>query len=743
MAQSYNSFARAFESALGNVTRAQDAALKREALKVQTRAARFGLEADQANRAISFLDSIDGFMDLNAETGLYELGEGYLEAFQKMNPNTRQYILNTNTSLNEYINTNVREGSGVEQGEIGGPIVINKNKQGKPLVPTSLTDRRAEAEASGNADALAAVDKDINDWISSGKSVVMVPLKRKDGKFSFFTRNRTDREDDNTLLLSGAEFGSLLQGRINQLYTAINPTASRKAQAFSDPDIQQTLGITGTGTAGVTTDSLMDEIQITGQQAYNSIDNPNSQLRGADQSEGLQSATALIQKGISADKLAKWNDYKAAGATKTSSIEGVSDADLLRGLQPGGQYDFFNLSADEQREVLTRLGGNALSGRIGVDKKAQDSLLASGNVPLRRYTDTVKKDKRSRPQSTTVIELERRAPQTITQGGVTYTAAPGSTTLTKQQFMDGIDMSEYPDLSKITTKKAALDLVNSGNLQSFMSDELIASYKIALQNAGVNSGESFNQAVEDKKIQNPFLASLVVANALAGPETTESDIRSLAINLVNNIKTGDPSVDSGELVQFARQNIDTRQAFLNYRKDLSDDAREAQDEALNTLAGALDAAIKNPFDADGGASPEYELARTELDAVLNDIPDNQDKLGILKNSTGNGQRIFQKVKTLVSKSAYNKLAQNFNFFTADFWGDIPAPEDSNAFAQAFENMAWRVNAKGEPIELVTVETFGGQLTEAEESLSAQQIQNAVGPTDYAILLRVLPVLNPQ
>ena len=759
MAQSYNSFSRAFESALGNVTRAQDAALKREALTVQTQAARFGLEANQANRAISFLDSIDGFMDLNAETGLYELGEGYLEAFQKMNPNTRQYILNTNTSLNEYINTNVREGSSVEKGEIGGPIVINKNKQGKPLVPTSLTDRRAEAEASGNADALAAVDKDINDWISSGKSVVMVPLKRKDGKFSFFTRNRTDREDDNTLLLSGAEFGSLLQGRVNQLYTAINPTMSRKAQAFSQPDIQQALGITGTGTAGVTTDTVMDDIQITGQQAYNAIDNPESDIRGADQSEGLQAANALIQKGISADKLAKWNDYKAAGANQTSSIAGVSDVELLRGIQSGGQYDFYNLSADEQREVLRRLGGNALGSRVGLNKKLQDELRNSGNVPMRRTTtDSV--DKRAINQYRAqfggdVIDLSddevaERIRQSTSPRFKKYQTPrteigleTDASALTKEQFMDGIDMSQYPDLSKVTTKKAALDLVNSGNLQSFMSDDLVASYKIALQNAGVNSGESFKQAVEDKKIQNPFLASLVVASALAGPETTESDVRSLATSLVNNIKTGDPSVDSGELVQFARQSIDTRQAFLNYRKDLSDDAREAQNEALDTLADALDEAIKNPFDADGGASPEYELARTELDAVLNDIPDNQDKLGILKNSTGNGQRIFQKVKTLVSKSAYNKLAQNFNFFTADFWGDIPAPEDTNAFAQAFENMAWRVDAKGEPIELVTVETFGGQLTEAEKSLSAQQIQNAVGPTDYAILLRVLPVLNPQ
>ena len=745
MAQSYNSFAKAFESALGNVSRAQDAALKREALKTQTEIAEFGLDTNKANRAISFLDSIDGFMDFKIGSGTYELGENYLEAFQKMDPNTRQYLLNANTSINQYINTNVRDGSGIERGEVGGPIVINKNKQGKPLVPTSLTDRRAEAEASGNADALAAVDKDINDWISSGKSVVMVPLKRKDGKFSFFTRNRTDREDDNTLLLSGAEFGSLLQGRINQLYTAINPTMSRKAQAFSQPDIQEALGTVGTGTDGVTTDTVMDEIRITGQQAYNAIDNPNSQIRGADQSEGLQSAIALMQKGISADKLAKWNDYKAAGTTQTSSIEGVSDADLLKGLQPGGQYDFFNLSADEQREVLTRLGANALGGRIGVDQKAQDSLLASGNVPLRRYTDTVnvKQGKRTRPQSTTVIELERQAPQTITQGGVTYTAAPGSTNLTQQQFMDGIDMSQYPDLSKITTKKAALDLVNSGNLQSFMSDELIASYKIALQNAGVNSGESFNQAVEDKKVQNPFLASLVVASALAGPETTESDVRSLATSLVNNIKTGDPSVDSGELVQAARQNIDTRQAFLNYRKELSDDAREAQDEALDNLVTALDEAIDDPSDAEGGASSAYRIARTEIDAFLNDIPDNYDKLGILKNSTGKRQRVFQKVKTLVSESAYNKLKQNSNFFTADFWGDIAAPENSDDFANAFENMAWRVKADGTPIELVTVESFGGQLTEAEESLSAQQLQNAVGPTDYAILLRVIPVLNPQ
>jgi len=745
MAQSYNSFAKAFESALGNVSRAQDAALKREALKTQTEIAEFGLDANKANREISFLDSIDGFMDLNAETGLYELGEGYLEAFQNMDPRTRQYVLNTNTSLNQYINTKAREGSGVEQGEVGGPIVINKNKQGKPLVPTSLTDRRAEAEASGNADALAAADKDINDWISGGKSVVMVPLKRKDGKFSFFTRNRTDREDDNTLLLSGAEFGSLLQGRVNQLYTAINPTMSRKAQALSQPDIQQTLGVTGTGTDGVTTDTLMDDVRVTGQEAYNAIDNPNSQIRGADQSVGLQSATALIQKGISADKLEKWNDYKAAGTTQTSSIEGVSDVDLLKGLQPGGQYDFFKLSADEQREVLSKLGGNTLGGRIGVNKKAQDNLLTSGNVPLRRYTDTVnvKKGKRTVPQSTSVVELERQAPQTITQGGVTYTADPGSTNLTQQQFMDGIDMSQYPDLSKVTTKKAALDLVNSGKLTDFMSDDLVASYKIALQNAGVNSGESFKQAVADKKVQNPFLASLVVASALAGPETTESDVRNLATSLVNNIKTGDPSVDSGELLQAARQNIDTRQAFLNYRKDLSKDAKEAQDETLDNLVTTLDAAIADLSDEDGGASSAYRIARTEIDAFLNDIPDNLDKLGILKNSTGKGQRVFQKVKTLVSESAYNKLDQNFNFFSADFWGDIPAPKNSDAFANAFENMAWRVDAKGTPIELVTVETFGGQLTEAEQSLSAQRIENAVGPTDYAILLRVLPVLNPQ
>tara|TARA_Y100001937_G_C7132634_1_gene338331 strand:+ start:1898 stop:4201 length:2304 start_codon:yes stop_codon:yes gene_type:complete len=761
MAQSYNSFARAFESALGNVTRAQDAALKREALTVQTQAARFGLEANQANRAISFLDSIDGFMDLNAETGLYELGEGYLEAFQKMNPNTRQYILNTNTSLNEYINTKVREGSGVEQGEIGGPIVINKNKQGKPLVPTSLTDRRAEAEASGNADALAAVDKDINDWISSGKSVVMVPLKRKDGKFSFFTRNRTDREDDNTLLLSGAEFGSLLQGRINQLYTAINPTASRKAQAFSDPDIQQALGITGTGTAGVTTDTVMDDIQITGQQAYNSIDNPNSQLRGADQSEGLQSATALIQKGISADKLAKWNDYKAAGANQTSSIAGVSDVELLRGIQSGGQYDFYNLSADEQREVLRRLGGNALGSRVGLNKKLQDELRNSGNVPMRRTTtDSV--DKRAINQYRAqfggdVIDLSddevaERIRQSTSPRFKKYQTPrteigleTDASALTKEQFMDGIDMSQYPDLSKVTTKKAALDLVNSGNLQSFMSDDLVASYKIALQNAGVNSGESFNQAVEDKKIQNPFLASLVVANALAGPETTESDVRSLATSLVNNIKTGDPSVDSGELLQLAEGISTTRNDFLKWKSEQSSDYLDDLKDKTADISDQWDnfqLAFK-----DGDPQNTYTNALSSTLGLLDELKQNgySDTLIALKTVD---PTLTRKVGDGISRAIYQQLGSNWNIFTKDFWGDIPAPNDPAALGGYMERLAFRKDARGRVVELVrTKNVIGGRkgtiMVEAEGSANMQTVVDRLNPETLNILKRFIPTLGPE
>lgn len=769
MARSYSSFANAFDSALGNVTRAQDAAIKRKLLSEQIQAASFANDQNIAARELANLQA-NGLIELNPETGTYDLTGDALGKFFSSDQRTRDYVFNFNTNLNKYIETNV--GEGLQAGKIGNPMPLVNNKKGERLVPTSLLRNLEIAQESGNQSSIDQATQAIEAWRdpSNTNPVYMIPIERKDGKFSFFTRDRTDRADDQTLLITGSELGTLLQGRINSIYTAINPTASRSAMTLSQDDVQQTLGITGTGSQGVTTDTLMD--QLSGQSAFNTVDDPNSKLSGADQSDALSNAVGLLQQGINDDILRQWDEYQASGSTQPSVLpassgykgqipDGITNSELLKEMMPGGKYDFYTLNAEDQREVLNRLGGNALGARIGLNKKLQDELRNSGNVPVRKVeTDSV--DKRAINQyraqfGGAVINMtdDEVAEQIRKSNSPRFAKYKQPRTeiklddsgqdLTKAQFIDGVDMSQYPDLSKVTSKQTAMELINSGNLQSFMSDDLIAKYKTKLEEENVTDATSFNKAVQERRIENPYIASLVIANAIAGPDTSDADVQNLATSLVNNIMTGDPGTDSGDLVQIADRVITTRNDFLKWRAEQSteylDDLKD-QTADISKQWDNFQLAFK-----DGDPQNTYTNALSSTLGLLDQLKQNgySDTLVALKNLD---PTLTRKVGDGISRAIYQQLGSNWNVFTKDFWGDIPAPNDPAALGGYMERLAFRKNADGEIVELVrTKNVIGGKrgtiMVESEGSADMQTVVDRLNPETLNILKRFIPTLGPE
>jgi len=318
------------------------------------------------------------------------------------------------------------------------------------------------------------------------------------------------------------------------------------------------------------------------------------------------------------------------------------------------------------------------------------------------------------------------------------------------------DFPETPDLTGITTKEQALELLDSGTLSSLLTEDVITKSRNLLQEQGITDSQSFNQAVQEGKIKDPFVHSLIIANAIAGPGGTQSNIRAQAIELFNNIKTGDPKAGPESLVMRTQQNRQLEQTYrdwLSTQNKASIDRFEGKLETANT---SIDAAI----DAFGAENFQQQYAKAEADILgaLAEIPLSDEMrekgadLGLLRKL--GGESTFQRVRSLISGMVYTGgvLDSEPNFFYGipirqfdkGFWGDILAADDPGGFANYADRLAWRTDSEGKPVELVVVNRVGGRTFESEEGIDYGRLERKMGPKQMRILRLVIPPLtNPN
>jgi len=670
------------------------------------------IATDRARADIALTDLIDKqIVALNPDTGKYSITEEGLDKFYSLSPETQKSLFNLDTELNTYATK-----YGKEKGEIDAPQIRTTGIEGKQLLPTSLEGASEEEKAA-----------------FAGNPVYFFPIKKKSGVFSILTRGRSDAaEDDQGIALSGSELGALIEARANRLDVLRNPEAARAQRTFAQQ--AGALSAQGTGQAGTTYDAIMD--------VYNSIDQ-DQQISGSEvQTQALGEVLGIIKQGFGATKQQRLDEAnKNIAAPSQPVVEPMKPADATK-----VTFDeFFNMSAEEQRAVV-KASPNYAASKLGVNKKLRDQLEQSGQVPLRRNQppeipqEEIENYRRlAGGRAASDEEIKEQIKRTNKKYQQPTIGLAEEVVSTEPEAPVQIDTSDFPDLAGIKTEAQALDLLNSGKLDNLITPDLLSQARSILEKEGVTDTPSFQKAVEEKRIQDPYVFSLIIANSIAGPSATQTQTAAIAQNLFNNIKTGDPTAGPRQLVADTAALFKNRTDFLKYYKDQSKDYKDNFTKVANDVDKQFDAAIKALSDEDANLEGLSQVALTSLDGLLGLLPPGSDRLRGLKIARPG---TFKKVSSLIAGQIYKELEDsNLNIFTKDFWGDIPAPDDQNKFAQYMDRLAWRVDSEGNPVELVAVNYVGGGVkVESESSLPRSAVEAALGPNEFNFLLRTVSVL---
>lgn len=673
------------------------------------------IATDRARADIAITDLIDKqIVALNPETGKYSITEEGLDKFYSLSPEAQNSLFNLGTELNTYATK-----YGKEKGEIGAPQIRTTGVGGKQLLPTSLEGASEEEKAA-----------------FAGNPVYFFPIKKKSGVFSILTRGRSDaKEDDQGIALSGSELGALIEARANRLDVLRNPEAARAQRTFAQQ--AGALSAQGTGQAGTTYDTLMD--------VFSGIDQ-DQQISGSGvQTEALGEVLGIIKQGFGATKQQRLDEAnKNIAAPSQPVVEPMRPADAVK-----VTFDeFFNMSAEEQRAVV-KASPNYAASKLGVNKNLREQLEQSGQVPLRRNQppeipqEEIENYRRlAGGRAASDEEIKEQIKRTNKKYQKPTIGLAEEVVSTEPETPVQIDTSDFPDLANIKTEAQALDLLNSGKLDNLITPDLLSQARSVLEKEGVTDTPSFQKAVEEKRIQDPYVFSLIIANSIAGPSATQTQTANIAQNLFNNIKTGDPAAGPRQLVSDASVMVKNRTDYLKWRQGQSKEKLDALRENIIKVGDEWDEVQKSFSKKD---STDYEnnfvVALTSTEGLFDELEaqGQDDPLIFLKNTIG--QSTYRKILNGMSRAAHRELNGNWNIFTKDFWGDIPASNDVNALANAVDTMAIRVDSAGNPVEFVRIKREGGKLVETEGSAPALEIANKL-PSTYNFLLRILPTITP-
>ena len=709
--------------------------LKNKGQRILNEGAQMDLNTKQANQNLALMETF-GVVKLNEDTARYELTDNFYEAYQKIPEGERGAIFNGDSLFGAYTDKDGKK----KMGELGSAITVEKK------VPTSMKDENGDPTEEGKQ------------FLASGQKGIIIPTKREDGMFSFLTRNRSaDESDDEGIVLSPAEFGGLMEFRANKLNVLSDANRARAGNLVSQQ--AENLQGQGMGSSDITVDDQLDMIynqadsdeNIAGtgsqtdvlggllEQWKNKIGEErqsilNAQTQNAAPRQGqigieFKKEKEEFFKKVNLDKinrnteltlLRNTGDFKKLLPNIQTVIDG--DFDPTKGGQPTKTALFNFWATKEGNEGKPRMGKDWQT--VQNDPKQMADLAAE-------YLPAVK-------QQLSDAGYDLKYLEDFVSGDAKGVTAPT------------VEFPEYPDLSNITSKEEALELLDSGKMDNLLTPELIAEAQKKLTDEGVTDAKSFKEAVKEDRIKNPYAYATIMAMYMApAGKASPSDTTVQRNEIFNLLATDDPSQTKKGLVARQESIANTRATIAKNLSEAGKARREEIKAERTELRKNLDTALLSISNTgkkakDGNVAGDYKVAITSLLGVI----DMYEDIGTMTNTPIDGARALQavdkptftKAKELISSAADTEVKDTNWPFSSDFWGDLftRSGDKDSLFKLNFDNLAVIRDSKTRAKKIVAIQTDGTYRIEADQSTSAFNLQETLSPEVYNILLRILP-----
>ena len=537
--------------------------LKNKGQRILNENAQMDLDTKQANQNLALMETF-GVVKLNEDTARYELTDNFYEAYQKIPEGERGAIFNGDSLFGAYTDKDGKK----KMGELGSAITVEKK------VPTSMKDKNGDPTEEGKQ------------FLASGQKGIIIPTKREDGMFSFLTRNRSaDESDDEGIVLSPAEFGGLMEFRANKLNVLSDANRARAGNLVSQQ--AENLQGQGMGSSDITVDDQLDMIynqadsdeNIAGtgsqtdvlggllEQWKNKIGEErqsilNAQTQNAAPRQGqigieFKKEKEEFFKKVNLDKinrnteltlLRNTGDFKKLLPNIQTVIDG--DFDPTKGGQPTKTALFNFWATKEGNEGKPRMGKDWQT--VQNDPKQMADLAAE-------YLPAVK-------QQLSDAGYDLKYLEDFVSGDAKGVTAPA------------VEFPEYPDLSNITSKEEALELLDSGKMNNLLTPELIAEAQKKLTDEGVTDAKSFKEAVKEDRIKNPYAYATIMAMYMApAGKASPADTAVQRNEIFNLLATDDPSQTKKGLVKQQESIANTRATIA---KNLAAAGKSVRDELI-------------------------------------------------------------------------------------------------------------------------------------------------------------------
>ena len=704
--------------------------LKNKGQRILNEGAQMDLNTKQANQNLALMETF-GVVKLNENTARYELTDNFYEAYQKIPEGERGAIFNGDSLFGAYTDKDGKK----KMGELGSAITVEKK------VPTSMKDENGDPTEEGKQ------------FLASGQKGIIIPTKREDGMFSFLTRNRSaDESDDEGIVLSPAEFGGLMEFRANKLNVLSDANRARAGNLVSQQ--AENLQGQGMGSSDTTVDDQLDMI-------YNQ----------ADSDENI--AGTGSQTDVLGGLLEQWKNK--IGEERQSILNAQTQNAAPRQGQIGIEFkkekeEFFkkvNLDKINRNTELTLLSNTGdfkkllpniqtvIDGTFDPTKGGQPTKTALFN-----FWKT-KEGNEGKPRISKDWQTVQNDPKQMADLAAEYLPAvkqqlsdAGYDLKYLEDFVSGdakgvtapvVEFPEYPDLSNITSKEEALELLDSGKMNNLLTPELIAEAQKKLTDEGVTDAKSFKEAVKEDRIKNPYAYATIMAMYMApAGNASPADTAVQRNEIFNLLATDDPSQTKKGLVKQQESIANTRATIA---KNLAAAGKSVRDELIvaeTDLRTKLDTAISSIEDksGDSNVAGDYKVAITSVLGMI-DLYENigmEDGAAALR---ARDPRAFTKMKEVISSAADTEVTASFwndNVLASDFWGDLftRSRDKKTLFTLNFDNLAVIRDSQGRAEKIVAIQTDGTYRIEADQSAAAFSLQETLSPEVYNILLRILP-----
>lgn len=709
--------------------------LKNKGQRILNENAQMDLNVKQANQNLALMETF-GVVKVNPTTARYELTDNFYEAYQKIPEGERGAIFNGDSLFGAYTDKDGKK----KMGELGSAITVEKK------VPTSMKDENGDPTEEGKQ------------FLASGQKGIIIPTKREDGMFSFLTRNRSaDESDDEGIVLSPAEFGGLMEFRANKLNVLSDANRARAGNLVSQQ--AENLQGQGMGSSDITTDDQLDMIynqadsdeNIAGtgsqtdvlggllEQWKNKIGEErqsilNAQTQNAAPRQGqigieFKKEKEEFFKKVNLDKinrnteltlLRNTGDFKKLLPNIQTVIDG--DFDPTKGGQPTKTALFNFWATKEGNEGKPRMGKDWQT--VQNDPKQMADLAAE-------YLPAVK-------QQLSDAGYDLKYLEDFVSGDAKGVTAPV------------VEFPEYPDLSNITSKEEALELLDSGKMNNLLTPELIAEAQKKLTDEGVTDAKSFKEAVKEDRIKNPYAYATIMAMYMApAGNASPADTTVQRNEIFNLLATDDPSQTKKGLVKQQESIANTRATIAKNLSEAGKARREEIKAERTELRKNLDTALLSISNTgkkakDDNVAGDYKVAITSLLGVI----DLYEDIGTMTKTPIDGARALQavdkptftKAKELIASAADTEVKDTSWPFSSDFWGDLftRSGDKDSLFKLNFDNLAVIRDSKTRAKKIVAIQTDGTYRIEADQSTSAFNLQETLSPEVYNILLRILP-----